>query len=784
MKKHELIFIFIIVFLSFSFVANYITNRQLESRVNELFTQDEDNFQNNINISKHIFEAYVQIIFNEHLNSREIKTIMQKAYKGSTLEQTQYRKELYNRISGLYSNLVTSGIRQLHFHFPDNTSFLRMHKPDKFGDNLTKVRSTVKYVNETKQPISGFEEGRIFNGYRYVFPLISNLGLHLGSVECSISVDAIIKNLESTISDAHIGFIIDKKVVEQKVFKDQKSNYIESYFPGYFYDKHVQKNHNHDSYLNAIRENKDELSLLFFSKNTKNKVFSGDLAYSGKHYIVTFYPLINPIDKDVKAYIFKIQKNKLLASILQIKFKIMVLVESFIAIILFSFFNLTRKNNELNIFQADLLKNEIILNEAQKISNLGHWELDIIKNKLSWSDEVYRIFGREPQEFAATYDAFLSYIHPEDRDKVNKAYSDSIVNKTDYNIVHRVIDSKGNIKHVEERCQHDFVAGEVVASLGTVLDITDKVEKENQLKELVKSIEFQSNQIRLLLDMQKSIVISSDGIKIMHANREFFTFFGLNQESSVLDTTKCVLSNIETNNDFCITNKDVNSFGDLLLLLIQLAHEQKTIYLQNTDGVKRAFVISINGDIGEEGFYIVNLNDVTKIHYEKMLIEESSMIDHLTNAYNRKFVDVNYYKIIKEYEDKSLSLGIIIFDIDNFKLVNDTYGHDIGDIVLKDIVIIVMSDIRDYDYIIRWGGEEFLLITGVKNKTDLLKLSNKIRESIEQYVFDSVGKVTCSFGLTFTNNDFEDFNDILKQADIALYKAKNRGKNCCILYEE
>lgn len=128
-----------------------------------------------------------------------------------------------------------------------------------------------------------------------------------------------------------------------------------------------------------------------------------------------------------------------------------------------------------------LRKSEARLAEAQRIAHLGNWEWDIRKNKLYWSDEIYRIFGLTPQQFGATYDAFLSYVHPEDRDFVKKAVNDALCGKP-YSIDHRIVLPDGTVRFVHEQGEVTFVeSGEPIRMLGTVQDITEKKETEMQL---------------------------------------------------------------------------------------------------------------------------------------------------------------------------------------------------------------------------------------------------------------------------------------------------------------
>ena len=131
-----------------------------------------------------------------------------------------------------------------------------------------------------------------------------------------------------------------------------------------------------------------------------------------------------------------------------------------------------------------LLESEKRMSISQEISHLGGWELDIDTNSLSWSDEVYRIFGLQPQEFDATYDAFLDCIHPDDRAAVDEAYSNSIREGRDtYEIEHRVVrKSTGEVRIVHEKCEHFKDGyGRIVRSVGMVHDITERKEAEKAL---------------------------------------------------------------------------------------------------------------------------------------------------------------------------------------------------------------------------------------------------------------------------------------------------------------
>jgi diguanylate cyclase (GGDEF)-like protein len=181
--------------------------------------------------------------------------------------------------------------------------------------------------------------------------------------------------------------------------------------------------------------------------------------------------------------------------------------------------------------------------------------------------------------------------------------------------------------------------------------------------------------------------------------------------------------------------------------------------------------------------YIVVFTDISETILEQFSLERRVSRDHLTGAYSRDFFDTNIDTLIEKTQKSNRFLGVILFDIDHFKRVNDTFGHNVGDTVLKHLAVTVKYSIRDEDMLIRWGGEEFLLLAETESNENLRRMAEHIRQRVEHEPFASVKHITCSFGTAIYRAD-EPIEATIKRADEALYKAKNGGRNRVVQRED
>ncbi len=187
-------------------------------------------------------------------------------------------------------------------------------------------------------------------------------------------------------------------------------------------------------------------------------------------------------------------------------------------------YNIVRDISEKKRAENDIRKTLQLLNETQSLAHLGSWEFDLESNKLIWSDEAFRIFGFNPNELESSYDLFMERVHPEDKERVNSTYLDSIKNnQSEYEIEHRIVrHDTGEIAYVLEKCYHERnKSGKIVRSIGMVHDIT---ERKNAEKEMIHF----RNLMQYIIEHNRSAVAVHDkDYKYVYVSQRYLEEYNL-----------------------------------------------------------------------------------------------------------------------------------------------------------------------------------------------------------------------------------------------------------------
>ncbi len=270
-----------------------------------------------------------------------------------------------------------------------------------------------------------------------------------------------------------------------------------------------------------------------------------------------------------------------------------------------------------------------------------------------------------------------------------------------------------------------------------------------------------------------SLAVISSSKEIFSVNDDALKFFGF-QNLRNLKHSHSSISDFFIEDLGCI---DKHTYGKNWLFRLEGQKHIKVKMRNNRLNMEQYFYITVVKMSLIDKFLIL-FHDITNIEKEKIDNKEKSQKDSLTGVFNReKMADV-FNDLMSQSEKTNEIFSVIIFDIDHFKRVNDTYGHNVGDRVLVELSRLINSCLRvNKDILARWGGEEFLIVSKGSNRDQAHKLALRLKSEVERYGFYIVRHITCSFGVTeFKPND-QGYKQTVDRADSALYEAKETGRN-------
>ena len=304
------------------------------------------------------------------------------------------------------------------------------------------------------------------------------------------------------------------------------------------------------------------------------------------------------------------------------------------------------------------------------------------------------------------------------------------------------------------------------AGLGTVIDITDILQTQKRLKQLAQAMEQMDEMVR---------ITDKDGY-ITYVNEALTRHTGYKKRELLGNTNKLFKS---------------GQHSEVFYKKMYEAIEKKESYQATFINVKKngelyyedqVITPILNEESNEIEYYVSTSKDITESVKMQEKMKTLATMDSLTGIKNRYSVNNEIESEIKRVKRYSGSFALMMFDIDFFKRVNDTYGHDAGDYVLKEFSSIVLKAIRDTDMFGRWGGEEFMLLAPNEDLDGAMILAEKVRKDIEAFEFDQVKHITVSIGMTICDAN-ADKEKLLKKVDEALYEAKESGRNRVVYHK-
>ncbi len=303
-----------------------------------------------------------------------------------------------------------------------------------------------------------------------------------------------------------------------------------------------------------------------------------------------------------------------------------------------------------------------------------------------------------------------------------------------------------------------------------------KRELEQLNVSLETRVEQEIKKVKSILDAQDNIVLVTNKESITNVNKRFLEFFEVSNIEEFTQKIDNIYDLFKEEYGF-ITKNLLTKQSCWIEYIKNLPEIDRVVKIKSNDNSERIFTVNIDNYDLQDNYFVVSLTDVTELKEKSNLLEYQATHDSLTGLNNRnKFKEIFGKEIRRGFRYEN-DLSLILFDLDKFKDVNDTYGHQIGDEVLKDITQVVLANVREHDIVVRWGGEEFLILLPETSLEGAQNVALKVRAAIEdEKVSSKEISITSSFGVS-TLLESDDENSFLGRVDKALYEAKTTGRN-------
>lgn len=426
-----------------------------------------------------------------------------------------------------------------------------------------------------------------------------------------------------------------------------------------------------------------------------------------------------------------------------------------------------------------LLQREKDLLDAHRIAQLGNWVSDFQSGEIRWCEQIYHIFGRSRDE-KITHDLFLRAVHPDDLERVQAAFNDAM-RGAPYELIHRILRPDGQERTVHERGQIEFdPQGRALRMLGTVQDITEQTNLEHNLRRLVAILDSTSDYITMHGPDGTMLYMNNagrrfHGLPTTSVKKDWDPQHGW-QRYGLPEETGSIAATIRRFHPEWAAQR-IEQEAMPAALRNGLWQGETALLNPYGEEVPVSQVIIVHYD--DNGRVVQTSSMIRDISEQKRLeaqLEHSAITDHLTGAFNRKRFDEEVDKALARRRRSGVTTSLILMDIDHFKLINDTYGHDVGDQVLIEITRLLQQHLRIPDLLARWGGEEFVMLLPDTTLADAYQLAERLRQLIAEHTFSAVGSITASLGVTALK--VEDCpSRCMKRLDTALYRAKHSGRN-------
>jgi len=432
---------------------------------------------------------------------------------------------------------------------------------------------------------------------------------------------------------------------------------------------------------------------------------------------------------------------------------------------------LEKSYDHLEGMMVELDDRDSALLATQEAGGLGTYNLNMVNQLFTSSLELDKIFGIN-SDHPHTLDSWINLIHPEDRLRMAEYLKNEVVAKKqafnqEYRIV-RPIDGSTCWLHGYGTLEFDET-GNPIRMRGAILDIHERKQAEEHLR-LAHEV---------FMNTQEAIIVTDEKTHIIDINPAFLEMTGYSRADVIGKITQMLQSGYQ----------DREFYRNLWETLSAAGHWEGEFKNKRKDGsayIQATKISAVRDDHGRVMRYIAVASDVTLLREHQHQMEHLAYHDKLTDLPNRVMLADRLQLGMAQAARRKELLGVCYLDLDGFKAVNDTWGHDIGDRVLVEVAERLKANIRAGDTVARLGGDEFIVLLG--NAQHVSEIEQAIRRmlvaiALPFYIEQIEAELTVSIGVAIYPDDVDEADILIRRADQAMYTAKTSGKNQFHLFD-
>jgi diguanylate cyclase (GGDEF)-like protein/PAS domain S-box-containing protein len=422
--------------------------------------------------------------------------------------------------------------------------------------------------------------------------------------------------------------------------------------------------------------------------------------------------------------------------------------------------------------ELEILETKASLSKAETMAKMGSWTWFTQENRLRLSDEAFRLLGISKNLRDLSVEDLLVKLPAKTRDWIQKTIAES-KNSDDskFTTEHIVMCPDGSERVIKEEYEVERNdEGQLVQIIGTMLDITQRKKAIEVTQLLGRVLGGSMNAIYIFDSRSLKLIQVSEGARKMVG----YSYSEL-AEMTMMDLAQ---------------NLDLGEFVKYLDILLN--HEQErvvfeTVIMTKTSETKPVEVSLQLSHAEQPPVFVAITTSISKRLEEKKELQRLAHYDALTGLPNRILFNERLEQAIAQCKRKGATMALMFMDLDKFKIVNDTMGHDVGDMLLKEVTNRISGCLRETDTVARMGGDEFTVILGETATPDEAAIvARKIIELISApfNIGNNIANIGTSIGISIYPNNGEDSATLIKRADIAMYAVKQAGRNDLLYFDQ